>query len=585
MGTFGYKEDKFYLDGKEMQILSGSIHYFRTVPEYWYDRLLKLKQCGFNTVETYICWNLHERREGEFDFTGILDLARFIDTANELGLLCIIRPGPYICAEWDYGGLPSWLLTHRNMHVRCMDDEFLKYETRYLDKVFEIVRPRLITNGGNIIMMQVENEYGSFGNDHEYIKFLADYYRKCGIDCLLFTSDGPSDFFFGGGTVDGILKTGNFGSNWKGSFDFIRSYSPSKEPLMCSEFWEGWFDAWYGPHNRRVPDDVAEQLDGMLGAGGNVNFYMFCGGTNFAFNNGANYFDVYAPQTTSYDYDAALTEAGDLTKRFFEVRAVAEKYFKNLPEITVTNTKKTAYGKLELTESAYLFDNLSRLSAPVKNSHPKTMEELGADFGFTLYSTEIDYPISAPLIIEPLRDRALVFINGKFAGVKERDRRNDEINVCCNRGETVKIDILVENLGRVNYGTEMADNEKGLVRSARLGQQYLFGWTMYPLTMDDITNVDYSNNVSDDAPVSFRKGNLVINEEPGDTFLRLDNFHKGFVKVNGFNVGRYWTDAGPQKTLYIPAPLLKKGDNEIIVFELHGCSDSVIEFTDTPDLG
>ncbi len=213
------------------------------------------------------------------------------------------------------------------------------------------------------------------------------------------------------------------------------------------------------------------------------------------------------------------------------------------------------------------------------------MEELGADFGFTLYSTEIDYPISAPLIVDPIRDRAIVFINGRFAGIKERDRQNDEINVCCKRGEKVIIDILIENLGRINYGTEMADNEKGLVRSARLGQQYLFGWTMYPLTMDDITNVDYSSSVSNDTPVSFRKGNLVIDDEPCDTFLRLDNFHKGFVKVNGFNVGRYWTDAGPQKTLYIPAPLLKKGDNEITVFELHGCSDNVIEFTNTPDLG
>ncbi len=585
MGEFSYIKDKFYLNGEETQILSGSIHYFRTVPEYWHDRLLKLKQCGFNTVETYICWNLHERKEGVFDFTGILDLARFIDIANELGLLCIIRPGPYICAEWDYGGLPSWLLTHRNMHIRCMDEEFLKYETRYLDKVFEIVRPRLITNGGNIIMMQVENEYGSFGNDHEYIRFLADYYRKNGIDCLLFTSDGPSDFFFGGGTINGLIKTGNFGSHWKESFDFIRSYSDNSEPVMCSEFWEGWFDAWYGPHNRRVPDDVAEQLDGMLGAGGNVNFYMFCGGTNFAFNNGANKYEQYAPQTTSYDYDAALTESGDLTKRFFEVRAVAEKYFKNLPEITVKDTPKKAYGKLELKETASLFANLANLSTPVKSSHPKTMEELGADFGFTLYSTEIDYPIQAPLIIEPIRDRALVFVNGEFKGVKERDRQNDEIMINCARGEKVKIDILIENLGRVNYGTEMADNEKGLVRSARLGQQYMFGWTMYPLTMDDISKLEYSPVAKEISCPSFLRGTLNIEGTPCDSFLELTGFHKGFVKVNGFNVGRYWNDAGPQKTLYIPAPLLKEGENEIIVFELHGYEKPVIEFKDKPELG
>ena len=585
MGTFTYIDDKFYLNEKPIQILSGSIHYFRTVPEYWHDRLLKLKQCGFNTVETYICWNLHERREGEFDFTGMLDLGRFIDVANELGLLCIIRPGPYICAEWDYGGLPSWLLTHKNMHIRCMDEEFLKYETRYLDKIFEIVRPRLITNGGNVIMLQVENEYGSFGNDHEYIRFLADYYRKSNIDVVLFTSDGPSDFFFGGGTIDGLLKTGNFGSRWKESFDFIASKSNNKEPLMCSEFWEGWFDSWYGPHNRRVPDDVAEQLDGMLGAGGNVNFYMFCGGTNFAFNNGANMYEKYSPQTTSYDYDAALSEAGDLTKRFYEVRAVAEKYFDDLPELTVENTPKRAYGKLSLNECAYLFDNLDNISNAVRSSHSKTMEELGADFGFTLYSTVIDYKIEAPLIIDPIRDRALVFVNGTFMGVKERDRRDDEIIIKCDGIDSVKIDILIEKLGRVNYGTEMADNEKGLVRCARLGQQYLFGWTMYPLTMDDLSGLVFDSSDENDKPCTFRRGILDIQGEIGDSFLRLDGFHKGFVVVNGFNVGRYWNDAGPQKTLYIPAPLLKQGSNEIIVFELHGCDQSIIEFTDTPDLG
>ncbi len=585
MGNFTYIEDKFYLNGNPIQLLSGSIHYFRTVPEYWHDRLQKLKQCGFNTVETYICWNLHERKEGCFDFSGILDLARFIDTAKELGLLCIIRPGPYICAEWDYGGLPSWLRTHKNMHIRCMDEEFLKYETRYLEKIFEIVRPRLITNGGNIIMMQVENEYGSFGNDHEYIRFLADFYKKSGIDVLLFTSDGPSDFFFGGGTINGLLKTGNFGSGYKEHFGFMRAYTPEKEPLMCSEFWEGWFDTWYDPHHRRVPDDVAETVDGILGAGGNVNFYMFCGGTNFAFNNGANKHELYSPQTTSYDYDAALTEAGDLTKRFYEVRAVAEKYFDNLPEITVTNTEKKAYGDIEITEQGGLFANIANLSQVQTASHPKTMEQLGADFGFVLYSTSIDYPIEAPLIIDPIRDRALVFINGVFAGVKERDRRNDEIIVKCKRGETVRIDILIENLGRINYGTEMTDDEKGLVRPARLGQQYLFGWKMYPLTMDDICSVEYSPLYDKNASASFFRGTLKIDGKPCDTFLRLDDFHKGFVKINGFNIGRYWTDAGPQKTLYVPAPILKEGENEIVVFELHGCDKPIITFCDQPDLG
>ena len=424
MGSFGYNKDTFLLNGQPFTILSGAIHYFRHVPEYWHDRLLKLKQCGFNTVETYVCWNLHERREGNFNFEGNLDLGRFIDIANELGLLCIVRPGPYICAEWDFGGMPSWMLTHRNMHVRCMDDEFLRYEERYLDKVFEIVRPRLITNGGNVIMLQVENEYGSFGNDHNYINHLANYYKNCGIDVPLFTSDGPSNLYFGGGTVDGLLKTGNFGSNWEESFKFIKEYAPD-QPLMCSEFWEGWFDAWYGPHNRRVPDDVALQLDGMLSAGGNVNFYMFCGGTNFGFYNGANLYDVYTPTITSYDYDAALTESGDLTKRFFDVREVAKKHFGSVPVLTVKDLPKKAYGKLRLTEKAELLKNITNISLPVCSSAPKTMEELGVDFGFTLYSAVIDYPVNASLVIEPLRDRALIFINGEYKGIKESEPFDD----------------------------------------------------------------------------------------------------------------------------------------------------------------
>lgn len=584
MSNFGYNSESFLLDGKPVQILSGAIHYFRTVPEYWQDRLLKLKQCGFNTVETYTCWNLHERKEGIFDFSGILDLGRFIDIAADLGLMCIVRPGPYICAEWDFGGLPSWLLRYRDMHIRCKDSLFLEKEERYLEKIFEIIRPRLITNGGNIIMVQVENEYGSYGNDHEYIAHLADFYRNSGINVPLFTSDGPGELYYGGGICDGVLATGNFGSNWQGAFDFMKKYRPN-QPLMCSEFWEGWFDSWYAPHHRRVPDDVAAQLDGMLSAGGNVNFYMFCGGTNFAFNNGANMYDTYCATTTSYDYDAALTECGDLTKRYYEVRAVAEKHFGTLPELTVTDTPKKAYGALKLTECAPLFDNLDNLSSPVKSAFAMTMEELGADFGFTLYTAYIDYPVTEKLHIEPVRDRALIFVNGKFAGIKERDRQNDEICINNALGEKTRIDILVENLGRVNYGTTMHDNEKGLVRGARIGQQQIFGWTMYPLTMDDISGLKYVSAPDNITLPAFFKGELDVDGTPCDTFIRLDSFHKGFVKVNGFNIGRYWTEAGPQKTLYVPAPLLHEGINVIEVFELHGSDDPIIEFVDKHDLG
>jgi beta-galactosidase len=388
-----------------------------------------------------------------------------------------------------------------------------------------------------------------------------------------------------GGTVPELLAVANFGSGIKRNADALASFRKD-QPFMCGEFWCGWFDHWYERHHTRTADDVGSMVQEFFDVDGSFNFYMFHGGTNFAFTSGANHYETFTPDVTSYDYDAALTEAGDLTKRFYEVRAVAEKYFDNLPEITVKNTEKKAYGKLSLTESADLFKNLDNLSSPVKSSHPKTMEELGCDFGFTLYSTVIDYAVEAPLIIDPIRDRALIYINGEFKGVKERDRRDDEIIVSVNRGEKVRIDILIENQGRVNYGTEMANNDKGLVRSARLGQQYLFGWTMYPLTMDDLSKLEYvSFDGATEQTSTFFRGTLNIEGTPSDTFMRLDSFHKGFVTVNGFNVGRYWTDAGPTKTLYIPAPILKEGNNEIIVFELHGCSNNEVEFCDVPDLG
>ena len=584
MSNFGYNSKTFLLDGEPFTVISGTIHYFRHVPQYWRDRLRKLRQCGFNTVETYVCWNLHERAEGSFDFGGRLDLGAFLDIAAEEGLKAIVRPGPYICAEWDFGGLPAWLLNHRNMRVRCMDEEFLFYEKRYLSAVFDILRPRLVTCGGNVIMLQVENEYGSYGNDHEYIDHLADFFRESGINVPLFTSDGPSVNCLSGGTSEKLLATLNFGSNPKGSFGLLKEFRPN-QPMMCSEFWEGWFDVWYGPHRRREPDDVAAVFDEILSMGANVNFYMFCGGTNFAFTNGANCDVNYTPQTTSYDYDAMLTENGDLTQRFFEVREVVGKHFGNLPELTVGNLPRRGYGDIRLSESAPLFSNLAALSKPVTSSYPLTMEELGADFGFALYSAEVCGPVCGELDLDPLRDRAMFFLNGSYAGTKERSGRNDTVRVETPAGTKVRVDVLVENLGRINYGVHMSDNRKGLINSVRIDQQHIFGWTMYPLTMDDLSALSFGAAAESGGCPAFLRGYLDIGGEPEDTFIRLDGFHKGFVTVNGFNIGRYWNDAGPQKTLYLPAPLLKKGRNEIIVFELHGFEENRIESVDTPDLG
>jgi len=584
MSILTYDKEGFYLDGEPFQIRSGSIHYFRHVRGYWRDRLMKLRAAGFNTVETYTCWNLHERKEGQFDFTGMLDLAHFLDLAAELGLYAIVRPGPYICAEWDFGGLPSWLLNYPNMRIRCYDPLFLEKEERYLDKIFEILRPRLITNGGNILMVQVENEYGSYGNDKKYLTHLADYYKKSGIDTLLFTSDGPSELRMGAGSIPGVLATGNFGSGWQANFATMKRLFPDM-PCMCAEFWEGWFDSLYTPHHRREPDDVAELYDGMLGAGGSVNFYMFCGGTNFAFNNGANYYDKYLPQTTSYDYDAMLTESGDLAPRFWAVRAVNEKYAGKLPPVDVADSPKAAYGEIALTESADIFSCLDTISEKHESAFPLTMEELGADFGYTLYTTHINYQINnEPLIISPIRDRVHIFVDGELRGIKERDRRDDEVRITVPEGGSVRVDLLIENMGRVNYGDKMEDNRKGLIHSARLGLQYLYGWEMYPMTMEELSGITYNKNDGFKGP-AFLRGNLHIEGTPCDTFVNTTALKKGFIVVNGFNIGRYYTGVAPASTMYIPAPLLHQGDNEILVFETDGYEKPVLVSVDTPDLG
>ena len=323
----------------------------------------------------------------------------------------------------------------------------------------------------------------------------------------------------------------------------------------------------------------------MLEAGANVNFYMFCGGTNFGFHNGANEFETYTATLTSYDYDAALSECGDLTKRYYEVREVAGKHFGKLPPLTVKNTEKKAYGELRFGEYANLLENADNISSPVKCAYPLTMEELGVDFGFVLYTAEIDYPVTEKLIIEPLRDRAIVFIDGVFAGIKERDRRCDDIEITCGKGEKRRIDILVENTGRVNYGASMDDGSKGLVNPARLGQQKLFGWTMHPLPMEDLSGLKFRPADGNNECPAFFRAELNIDEAPCDTFLKPSGFEKGFVVINGFNIGRYWNSPGPQKTLYVPAPILKKGANEVIICELSHVDEPQAEFCGEPDLG
>ena len=586
MGILTYNDKTFLMDGEPYTIVSGAMHYFRIPREYWHDRLTKLKECGFNTVETYTCWNLHEKREGEFDFSGMLDVAAYADEAASLGLNLILRPGPYICSEWEFGGLPAWLLKYGDMAIRCNDPLYLEKVRRYYHALFDELRPRLSTNGGNIIMVQIENEYGSFGNDKDYLRAVVDIYRECGVDVTLFTSDGPCWWMLGGGTLPEYLCVANFGSHPKENFAMLEQFRPD-QPKMCGEYWCGWFDHWYEEHHVREAEELAGLFRDMLEAGASLNFYMFHGGTNFGFMNGANHGGKYEPTITSYDYNALLSEAGDRTPAYYAVRRINEEFFGPLPPLTAKDSEKAAYGPVELTEECFILDAAPAMTEPVYSAAPKYQESIGQNWGFTLYSTVVKGPREEmTLRADAINDRAVVFMDGEWKGLFERRRRADKVTVELGRDESVKMDILLENMGRINYGPEMRDR-KGMV-GIRFGQQNHYGWQMYPLTMEQeqLSRIPFrAKKESGVKKSSFLRGTLTVEGEPKDTFIRLDGFHHGFVAVNGFNLGRYYNDAGPQKTLYCPAPMLRSGDNEVIVFEMDSSDRSGILFTDTPDLG
>ena len=590
MSKLTYDANGFYLDGKPFQIISGTIHYFRVVPEYWEDRLRKLKECGMNAVETYTCWNLHERKEGVFDFSGGLDLARYLETAKQLGLFVILRPGPYICAEWDMGGLPSWLLSIPGMKLRCYHEGFLEKVRNYFKELFTQIRPYLSENGGPVIAVQVENEYGSFGNDHRYMEAVRDIILENDVKSLLFTSDGPGYFMLNGGELKDTLATVNFGSNPKDNFALLKRFRPD-QPVMCMEYWNGWFDHWYEEHHTRASGDTADVMEEMLTMGGSVNMYMFHGGTNFALWNGANYENGLQPTVTSYDYNCPLSECGDMTEKYHAIRDMIIKYTGKEVELTSKNSVKQAYGEVALTESAGLWNNLSALSVPVSSAYPQSFEELGLDFGFVLYKSTLKGPFETlELSIDGLCDRALIFWKKpgeepRFLGIKENTgKRDDKVYVGLKFDETADLMILVENMGRVNYGGHIVDG-KGILRGVRIANQYQFGWEMYPMNCEDLSGLTFeaTENNAVTGPV-FLKGSFDV-EEKNDTFVRLDGFTKGIVYINGFMLGRYWNTAGPQKTLYLPAPLLKAGQNEIVILELETAEKPEIMLTDREELG
>ena len=580
--NFTIEKDGFKLGGEPFRVIAGAIHYFRVPAEYWRDRLLKLKACGFNTVETYIAWNMHEPKEGVFDYSGMLDIEKFLDIAQELGLYAIVRPGPYICSEWDFGGLPWWLLKNDSINLRCMDKDYIAAVDRFFDDFIPRITKHQITKGGNIILVQVENEYGSYGDDSEYIRYLADGMKRRGINVPFFTSDGAEYQMLTGGTLPDIHKTANFGSRAKEQFARLREYQPDG-PLMCTEFWNGWFDHWTENHHSRDPQDAANALDEILSLGASVSAYMFHGGTNFGYMNGANDYDAYEPTVSSYDDDAPVNENGALTEKYFKFREVISKYAP-VPDVELPAPIPTKnYGKIKFTHSAKLFDNLDALSTPVESVAPLTMEKLNQGYGFVLYKTKVRGPREEQKIrLQNVRDRGYIYRDGKFVGIQYRNDNDPQHKISIDKDGN-ELAVLVENMGRVNYGAKLKD-AKGITQGIGFGNNFVYHWKNYPLPLDDISKVNFKEGVEafDGSPI-FLKAEIEI-DECCDTFVKLPSFKKGIIIINNKVLSRYW-EVGPQRSAYLPAPFLKKGKNEIVVFELEGYETPSAILDSEPDLG
>jgi beta-galactosidase len=566
--TFGWQGENFLLDGKPFQILSGEMHYARIPRAYWRDRLKKLRAMGLNTVSTYMFWNFHEPQPGNFNFTDRHDAATFIRTAQEEGLWVILRPGPYSCAEWDFGGFPGWLLATPGIAVRSTDPRFLSAARRYMLHVGAELAPLQVSRGGPILMAQVENEYGSFGSDHTYMGAIRQMIFDAGFDVPLFTADGPTPLMLSGGTLPGVLSFINFGSDPAKQFKEFARFR-THVPRMCAEFYPGWFDHWGEIHHRGNNQNLMEGVGWMLSNGVSFNLYMFHGGTSFGYMNGANFDKVYQPDVTSYDYDAPLDEAGRPRPKYFDLKKLLQRNppAERIPPLPAA-LPMIEVSKFELTESARM-DSL--LGDPVRSIVPKPMEALGQSFGFILYRWTPKRPTKGRLTITSMSDYALIYQgDSKLA---ELDRRFKQNAVNVNLAPAQPVDILIENMGRINYGPQMVNDRKGITERVTLNGRELRGWHIFPLPLDSLGKLQFSSKPK--RGPRFYRGSFEL-ASIGDTFLDMRGWGKGHVWVNGHHLGRFWK-IGPQQTLFCPAPWLKMGANEIIVLELETTGGTSIQ--------
>ncbi|XP_058695275.1 beta-galactosidase-1-like protein isoform X4 [Poecile atricapillus] len=616
-----YEHNCFRKDGVPFRYISGSIHYARVPRPAWRDRLLKMYMSGLSTVQVYVPWNYHEILPGVYDFTGNRDVEAFLDLTAELGLLVILRPGPYICAEWEMGGLPAWLLWKPDIILRTSDPAYLAAVDSWLHILLPKIKPRLYQQGGNIISVQVENEYGSYyACDYGYLRYLLGSFRALlGSEVLLFTTDSTRAEELRCGTLQGLYATVDFGpgSNVTEAFGAQRRVEP-KGPLVNSEYYTGWLDYWGEAHTSTSATWVARGLEDMLHLGASINMYMFHGGTNFAYWSGADYKDQYKPVTTSYDYDAPLSEAGDPTEKLFAIRTVISK-FQPLPLGPMPPaTPKYAYGRVALWKvSAYskgrtapawhcstgqhpslslqyadLLDVLDVLcpSGPIQSQFPLTFEAVKQAHGFVVYHTQLPWDVPDPAMLgappHSICDRGYVMLQKEYQGTLERDGQT-RLHVTGRAGDT--LDILLENMGRISFGANTSDF-KGLLANLSLNSRPLSNWLIYPLAIDTAVQQGWPYAALPKSRSGGRVGPAFYTgtfETPGiawDTFVTFPGWSKGLMWINGFNLGRYWTCRGPQQTLFVPGSVLHHGHpNNITVLELEGAPlTPLLLFLDQP---
>ncbi|MEE1741149.1 beta-galactosidase [Streptomyces sp. BE147] len=600
MADFTVGDDHFRLDGKPVRLLSGALHYFRVHEEQWDHRLAMLRAMGLNCVETYVPWNLHEPRPGRF--RDVAALGRFLDAAERAGLLAIVRPGPYICAEWENGGLPVWVTGRFGRRVRTRDADYLAAVERWFRELLPQVVARQITRGGPVIMVQVENEYGSYGTDSVYLEWLAGLLRQCGVTVPLFTSDGPEDHMLTGGSVPGLPATANFGSQARAGFEVLRRHQP-KGPLMCMEFWCGWFEHWGAGSVVRDPARAADALREILECGASVNIYMAHGGTNFAGWAGANRSgplqdQELQPTVTSYDYDAPVDEYGRPTEKFWLFRKVLAQYADGpLPELPPEPAGLRGRVRAALTEWAPLGDVLEALGDPetAELGAAPTFEELGVDRGLVRYRVGVPGPRRPyALGVSGLRDRAVVYVDGVRAGVLTEERGTLDEPVA----GPAEVELWVESLGRVNYGPRLGE-PKGITGGVLHERQYLHGvrarglrldafesaeavaavpFTTVPFAAEPTGTTGATGATGATGTTGLFRGTFEVADavDAAHAGLELPGWTRGFVWVNGFCLGRYWS-AGPQETLYVPGPVLRAGTNEVWVLELEGAGGPFVE--------